>query len=128
MIEHKCYTGTRESFRPYVRVQQLDLLLTTEQTVKWWDPNNNIPILAGLVQLIVLMLAGSSSEFFQFSLCKSLELLPKTGWKEYYDKAGHKYESIVTSKKRRDPSYEVPMCTDPKKMYGKDEDILKVYS
>ena len=56
----QCYTGTQEAFRPFIRVKELDLLLTTGQGIPWWDPEKDTPELTGVILLIVLILGASS--------------------------------------------------------------------
>ena len=54
------YAGTREAFRPFIRVKGLDLLLTTTQSVLWWDVEKDAPIMRSIITIIVLMLGASS--------------------------------------------------------------------
>ena len=61
------YAGTREAFRPFIRVKGLDLLLTTAQSVPWWDVEKDAPIMRSIVTIIVLMLGASSGYNLQLS-------------------------------------------------------------
>lgn len=100
------YTGTREAFRPFIKVKERDLLLTTGQSIVWWDSEKNVPVLAGITLLIILILGVSSPEYnLEIATDALLKMrLPQTGWNQYYAKHGRKYAHTVAVKKRVETS------------------------
>ena len=96
------YAGTREAFRPFIRVKGLDLLLTTAQSVPWWDVEKDAPIMRSIITIIVLMLGASSPGYnLQLSandLNTQEELhFPVTGWNKYYANSERKYADTLTA-------------------------------
>ena len=116
-----CYTGTREAFRPFIRIKKLDLLLTTGQSIVWWDSKKNVPNLTGITLLIILMLGVSSPGYNLEIVADRVRKLnlPVTGWNQYYAEHQRKYaHTLVVKKKVETPSNPVkPRENDREKIF-----------
>lgn len=126
-----CYTGTREAFRPFIRIKELDLLLTTAQSIVWWDSAKKAPKLYGIALLIILMLGVSSPKLDLEITTDALHKFnfPVTGWNQYYAEHKRKYAPTLTVKKTvATPSKPVnPRRNDMKKLFTSEDDyqVLK---
>lgn len=130
----KCYTANRETFRPYLRIKELDLLYTTETTIPWWDAENDQPNLLGLTVLIVLMMGvflpdsglQLTSDNVREYVHQHKDKHPKTTWNAYYDKMKEKYpDKITASKKAPKESGSNKRQPNLSKLFMSREDCIK---
>ena len=97
--------GTREAFRPLIRIKELDLLLTTSTVTEWWKEER--PVLMGLILLIVLSLGASPGEgplkFVKQSILQSIAneyQWPSTQWSKVYESVQNKYPDEIRPKRK----------------------------
>ena len=97
--------GTREAFRPLIRIKTLDLLFTTSTVIEWWKEER--PVLMGLILLIVLSLAASPGEgqikFEEQSILQSIAndyQWPSTQWSKVYESVRNKYPDEIRPKRK----------------------------
>ena len=99
--------ASRCAFRPFIRVKELDITLTTTNVIEWWDKRNNKPDLGGLAILIALIWGVSnstkiklSSESILKAVDKKARIWPKTKWNEVYNNSTEKYANKFIPQKR----------------------------
>ena len=96
------YTATREAFRPLVRLQESDLLLTTRSVIEWWKDDE--PHYLVLPLMIMLILGVSNCDFIQLTSKAFLEFAHKkkliTNWNEVYAAVTVKYVNNFSTKEK----------------------------
>ena len=104
---NNCNAGSYDTFRPLIRIKELDLFCTTSAPIKWWNEDKKEPNLRGLIALIVLMMGATSYHDSSLGLCSTaVDTLMKSGnfkwptsqWNDVYEKSEKKYSDNIYPK------------------------------
>ena len=97
--------GTREAFRPLIRLKTQDLLFSTATVVEWWKDER--PVLLGLILFIVISLAASPGQgqikFEEQSILQAIANdypWPSTQWNRVYKSVDNKYPDHIRPKRK----------------------------